>query len=208
VSAGRAEASDEFFRARTFDGVLRDGTPVRIRPIAPEDKDRLAEGMRNLSPQSRYRRFFSSIETLDPALLRHLTEIDYVDHFAWLALSGAGEHASPLGVGRYIRLPEQPDAAEIAITVGDEYQGRGLGTLLLDLLGLVAQEHGIREFVAVVLPENSPMRDLLRAAGIDMAWDPDIGALRGIGPVRGVDTITNTHLAAQLQAAARGERPG
>ena len=88
----------------------------------------------------------------------------------------------------------------------DDYQGRGLGTLLLDLLGLVALEHGIEEFVAVVLPENSPMRDLLRSAGIDVAWAPDLGALRGIGPVRDVDAVTNAALAPQLQAAARGEQ--
>jgi RimJ/RimL family protein N-acetyltransferase len=199
-------ATDEFLRARTLDCELRDGTPVRVRPIAPDDKDRLAEGMKRLSPQSRYRRFFSNMETLDPALLRHLTEVDYSDHFAWLAVSRDEPGGPAVGVGRYIRLRDRPTAAEVAITVRDDYQGRGLGTLLLDLLGLVALEHGIDEFVAIVQPENSPMRALLHSVGIDLAWDPEMGALRGIGPVRGVDAVTNVALAERLQSAARGQQ--
>jgi RimJ/RimL family protein N-acetyltransferase len=197
----------EFLSARTLDCELRDGTRVRVRPIAPDDKGRLAEGMKRLSPQSRYRRFFSNMETLDPALLRYLTEVDYSDHFAWLVVSREEPGEPAVGVGRYIRLRDRPTVAEVAITVRDDYQGRGLGTLLLDLLGLVALEHGIDEFVAIVQPENSPMRALLHSVGIDLAWDAEMGALRGIGPVRGVDAVTNVALAEHLQAVARGEQP-
>lgn len=177
--------ADEFIRRRTVDLTLRDGTPIRVRPIRPDDKELLVEGMRRLSPESRYRRFFSPVETLSPTLLRRLTEIDYVDHFAWIVLSRESEEvpAPAIAVGRYIRLSTEPTCAEVAITVRDDYQARGLGAMLLEILGLVARDHAITEFTAVVLPENSPMRHLLSDEGIDLQFDADAGALRGTGPI-------------------------
>jgi RimJ/RimL family protein N-acetyltransferase len=177
---------------------MDDGTQIRVRPIVPSDKPLLADGMRHLSPESRYRRFFTSIETLSPALLVRLTEIDYADHFAWLVVIDDEGCERAIAVGRYIRLPDDPTCAEVAITVRDDYQGRGLGTMLLQLLGRVALEHGITSFTAVVLPENSPMRALLQDEGITLHFDPDAGALRGTGPIA-IDTRTSD-LTAQFVA--------
>jgi len=137
----------EFVRRRTTEVALRDGTRVRLRPILPEDKAVLVEGFRRLSPESRYRRFMAPIQELTDDELRYLTEIDYVDHFAWLALDLEQPGHPGIGVGRYVRIPEEPDVAEAAVTVVDDYyQGRGVGTLLLEALGAVALENGIRRF--------------------------------------------------------------
>ena len=201
-----AEPSDDFIRRRTIELALRDGTRVRLRPIRPQDKSVLAESMKRLSPESRYRRFFSPIDTLTPGLLTLLTEIDYVNHFAWVALATdeIGEHA--VGVGRYIRLADSPTSAEIAVTIRDDYQGRGLGTLLYEMLGLVAHEQGITEFMAFVLPENSPMRHLLRGEGMELHFSSGDGVLRGSGPVRSQrDELLNADLYDDLRLAARGE---
>jgi len=102
--------------------------------------------------------------------IRYLTEIDYFDHFAWAALraEGAGEG---IGVARYVRLEAEPTVAEAAITVLDEYQGKGLGTLLLALLATAARAAGISHFRAYVLEGNAPMRELLEALGAHAAHD-------------------------------------
>ena len=145
---------------------LRDGTPVLIRPIRPDDKGLLREGFARLSEESRLRRFLAPVTQLTDGMLAYLTEIDYVDHFAWLA--GLAEDPTfGLGVARYVRLKDEPTIAEAAITVIDEYQGRGLGTILLGLLGARAREVGITAFRAFVLEDNAPMRALLDELGTE-----------------------------------------
>lgn len=138
-------ADRAFIERRTTEAELLDGTRVRIRPIVPQDKERLVAAFERLSPESRYRRFLSPVDEITPDLLRRLTEIDYVDHFAWAALLADDPGEPSVGVARYVRLPDEPGVAEAAVTVVDEYQGRGLGTLL-QALGAVALEHGIRRF--------------------------------------------------------------
>jgi GNAT superfamily N-acetyltransferase len=161
----------DFIKRRTTEAELLDGTRVRIRPIVPEDKERMVAAFERLSPESRYRRFLSPIEELTPDLLRTLTEIDYVDHFAWAALLAEEPGEPGIGVARYVRLPEEPDVAEAAVTVVDEYQGRGLGTLLIQALGAVALEHGIRRFRGVILADNRQIRELLEPMGAVLHFD-------------------------------------
>jgi GNAT superfamily N-acetyltransferase len=149
---------------------LRDGTPVLVRPIRPDDKGLIRQGFDRLSPASRYRRFLAPVDELSDAELRYLTEIDYIDHFAWAALR-ADRPDGGLGVARYIRLKEEPEVAEAAVTVIDEYQGKGLGTLLLALLAAAAVAAGIRSFRAYVLEGNVPMRELLETLGARTEFD-------------------------------------
>jgi RimJ/RimL family protein N-acetyltransferase len=155
---------------------LRDGTPVLIRPIRPDDKPLLVEGLSRLSEESRYRRFLAPVTALSEDQLRHLTEIDSWDHFAWVAVlrepPGRG-----IGVGRYVRLHGEPTVAEAALTVVDDYQGRGLGTLLLGLLAVAARAAGIERFRAYVLEENEPVREMLEALGAEARYDSP-GVLR------------------------------
>ena len=130
--------------------VLADGTEVVLRPIGPDDKPLLEQGMAALSPTSRRLRFMSSIESLSRSQLAYLTEIDHETHLAWGALIGG----RPVAVGRVIRLPDSPRSAEVAITVVDDWQRRGIGTLLVRLLAEIARSIGIERFVFDALPEN------------------------------------------------------
>jgi RimJ/RimL family protein N-acetyltransferase len=156
-----------YVAARTSQITLKDGSRVILRPGLPTDRALLAREFERLSPESRYRRFFSPMKEMSPRLLDYLTSMDYVDHFAWAALSAEpGPHGEPRGVGvsRYIRLSD-PTAAEMAVTVVDDWQGKGLGRILLDALVLEALENGITRFEGDVLAENGPMQELLRRTG-------------------------------------------
>ena len=173
MSPAAQEAAEEIahpLRLEQYRTTLRDGTPVLVRPIRPDDKDLIRQGFDRLSPASRYRRFLAPIDELSDAELKYLTEIDYVDHFAWAAVR-ADRPTEGMGVARYIRLKEEPEVAEAAVTVIDEYQGKGLGTLLLALLGAAALAAGIRTFRAYVLEGNVPMRDLLETFGARTEFD-------------------------------------
>jgi len=141
---------------------LDDGSEVLLRPIRPDDKTLLLQGFQRLSPGSRYLRFLGSKSTLSEAELRYLTEVDGRDHFAIVAI-GRDERGEPegLGVARFVRLRDRPDAAEAAITVVDRAQGRGLGRLLFLRLAAAAWERGVRRFQGEVLESNTRMRALL-----------------------------------------------
>lgn len=161
----------EFIERRTTTAELLDGTRVRIRPIVPQDKERLTAAFDRLSPRSRYRRFLTPLDELSPQMLRSLTEVDYANHFAWVALTLHEPEEPCVGVARYARLDHDPEVAEAAVTVVDDHQGRGLGTLLLQALGAVALEHGIRRFRGSVLADNREMREVLEPTGAALRFD-------------------------------------
>jgi GNAT superfamily N-acetyltransferase len=174
--------TEEFVRRHTTTVALNGDTRMLVRPIVPGDKDLLVEGFARLSPESRFRRFLGYMDKLRPPLLRYLTEIDYVDHFAWVGLD-KDQHRG-IGVARYVRIKDDPQAAEAAIVVVDEYQGRGAGTILLQLLGASALENGITRFVGEALADNQPIRELLDvigarvfdAAGGEVGFEVDLPA--------------------------------
>ena len=138
---------------------LRDGARLIVRPIGPDDKERLRAGWRRLSEESRYRRLFTPMPELSDRRLEYLTEIDHHDHEALGALDA--ETGEGVAVARYVRGAD-PDSAEVAVTVADEWQGRGVGTALLELLAGRAREEGVRRFTATVLAENQEALDLLK----------------------------------------------
>jgi GNAT superfamily N-acetyltransferase len=166
VSATAPDASYSF--------TLRDGTPVLVRPIRPEDKALLQQGVAQLSEVSRYRRFMRALTELSDSQLEYLTEIDYVNHMAWGALDLSETPSRGAGVARYVRSEDDPTKAEVAVTVADAYQGRGLGTLLLGVLAQSATQHGIRTFIAYVLHENAPMMRIFFDLGGQAETDGDV----------------------------------
>ena len=146
------------------DGVeleLNDQSWVKIRPIRPNDKEGLLAGFERLSEDSRYKRFLTPMDTLTSSQLRYLTEVDHRDHEALIACDLDG---NIVGVGRYVREPGS-DRSEAAVTVADDWQGRGLGTALTRILAARATEEGIRTFTALLLARNEDMRGLLDAVG-------------------------------------------
>jgi GNAT superfamily N-acetyltransferase len=143
---------------------LSDGQRVYLRLMRPSDKQMLLEGFERLSPDSRYARFMAPKSKLSEAELRYLTEVDGVDHFAMGAIR---RHLvakdEGIGIARFVRLHERPDTAEPAVTVADDYQGKGLGSVLLQRLIEAAWERDIRWFVTELLAENKASRRLIEA---------------------------------------------
>lgn len=144
--------------------LLRDGTQVVLRPIQPSDKRKLVEGLQHLSPESRYRRFFSLKARFTPDELKYLTELDGYDHFAIAALyrNSDGTEGEGAGVARFVRLRDEPGVAEPAVAVIDKMQGKGLGSLLMMRLGAAARERGIDRFRCDILAENAQMRTMIQ----------------------------------------------
>ena len=142
--------------------VLRDGSRVLIRPVQSADAPLLADGFARLSATSRWMRFLTPKKELSPAELRFLTDLDHHDHEAL----GALDHRDGRGVGvaRYVRQADDPWGADVAVTIVDEWQGRGLGTELLARLSDRAREENIRRFTALVAAENVAVAGLLRNA--------------------------------------------
>ena len=140
---------------------LRDGSEVAVRPIRPEDRETLATAFQRLSDQSRYQRFMTAIDELSPAQLDYLADVDHHDHEALVAFDETGEG---VGVARFVRL-DDGTTAEAAVTVIDDWQGRGLGTALCNLLAERAREEGIHRFNALLLAGNDQMQDVLASLG-------------------------------------------
>jgi RimJ/RimL family protein N-acetyltransferase len=147
--------------------VLRDGSKVLIRQVQPADAPLLADGFARLSPQSRRMRFLARKDQLSAAELRYFTDIDHHDHEALGALDQADGRG--VGVARYIRDADDPHAAEIAVTIVDDWQGRGLGTELLARLSARARREGICRFTALVAEDNMAMAGLLRKMSASLA---------------------------------------
>src|SRR5262245_9224128 len=119
------------------DALLRDGGSIHIRAIRPDDKQRLLEAFERLSSRSVYFRFFQTKQRLTDQELRYFTELDFTRAVALVATLQERQEEHVIGVGRYFRLQQagQPTThAEVAFTVADAHQGRGVGTLLLEHL--------------------------------------------------------------------------
>ena len=152
------------------EAVLRDGSPVLIRAIRPDDKQRLFEGFHHLSSRSISLRFFTRKKDLTENELKYLTEVDFNQHVAIVAeLENEGKE-DDIGVGRYIELKDKgPDrVAEIALTVDDEHQSLGVGTLLFQLLVALAQKQGISRLVADILLDNKSMLKIIEHSGFKL----------------------------------------
>jgi GNAT superfamily N-acetyltransferase len=147
------------------EAVLRDGGAICIRAIRPDDKIRLHQHFAALSPQSVYFRFMGIRRDLSDDDLKKLTELDFKDHVGLVATITENGVELLLGVARYIR-GKTPRRAEIAFAILDEYQGRGIGTLLLEHLNHIANANGITEFEADVLADNVRMLEVFAHSGL------------------------------------------
>jgi protein lysine acetyltransferase len=157
---------------------LRDGTAAGLRPVYPGDQYALVRGEPLFSVKTRYQRFLGAVH-MTPPLARYLAEVDYVDHFAWAAVDSA---EVPVGGASYVRSASDRALADISFLIEDEFQGRGLGTLLMGALAVAARRNGITRFCADVLAENAPMRAILAHAGIK--WQPaQAGVVHGYAAV-------------------------
>ena len=144
---------------------LRDGRPITIRALQPDDRDALLAAVEGSSTQSLYLRFFAVKRHFSEKEIDHFVNIDFVSHVALVAVLG-DEPRTIIGGGRYAMV--RNGAAEVAFAVVDEYQGQGLGRLLMRHLATIARAAGIAEFVAEVLPANRPMLKVFENSGLPM----------------------------------------
>lgn len=147
--------------AEEFDAVLKDGTPLRVRPLRADDAPRLLELYHKLSHESLYFRFFA-VPQPDPEKAAYLADVDYVDQFALLAEDAGGIVAT----ARYHRDAARPDHAEVAFTVADAMQGKGIGKILFRRLTDIARARGVGFFDAEVLRGNERMIRVFEGSGL------------------------------------------
>lgn len=151
---------------------LLDGRSLIIRAVCPADKSIFVEGMRHLSQESLYYRFLTPKRALTQKELQFFTEVDFHNHVALLALiKDADGEEHPAGVGRYIVIeaPKEPDCAELAFVVEDQYQHKGIATLLLKHLSIIAKASRIKRFKAIVLVDNLKMLDVFKHCGLPLS---------------------------------------
>jgi acetyltransferase len=163
---------------------LRGGGEYTVRPIHPDDAQMLQDLMHHLSAESRYFRFVTSMAELPPTMLARFTLIDYDREMALVAVykdrraEPNGEITSTeriIGVSRYITNPDQ-SSCEFALVVADDFNGKGLGTRLMESIMDVAREKGLAEIDGLVLANNPGMLKLMRSLGFTVksfAEDPD-----------------------------------
>lgn len=154
---------------------LPDGASILIRPIRSDDKRMLEDGLRQLSEESVHRRFLTPKSSFSRTELRYLTEVDGRDHVALVVEDGIRAHSASrvlaakprqpvrrlIAVGRFVRLHDDPEAAEVAIVVADDWQRRGVGSALSARLAAQARGHGIRHFTATMAADNVPAHKLM-----------------------------------------------
>jgi GNAT superfamily N-acetyltransferase len=153
---------------------LTDGTHVSIRAMRPDDREGLHEAFKRLSAASRYSRFLRPMGDLSDDLLDYLTKIDGKDHVALVATKESLDlkDESGVAVGRFIRLPDRKRSAEVAITVADACQGRGLGTLMLRALADAARRVDVDTFVAEMLGDHRAIPRLVKAGAKVVGREP------------------------------------
>ena len=152
--------------------VLRDGSTLTVRPIRAADAARLALFFTNLSLESRIFRFFAAVANADSSVKR-MVDVDYRRRYGIVALAGASQEI--VGHAMYVSIDHAK--AELALAVADEFQGRGLGTILLGQLAEAAAEAGFDVMEAVVRPENHRMLELLRESGFPIQTRSEPGEI-------------------------------
>jgi RimJ/RimL family protein N-acetyltransferase len=150
---------------------MRDGREVEIRALQPDDRDDMLAAVGRTGTQSLQRRFFVVKRGFSEKEIAFFMNIDFVNHVALAALADEGGRHVIIGGGRYIVT--EPGKAEIAFVVIDDYQGQGVGTLLMRHLAVLARKAGLRELIAEVLPENAAMRKVFGKFGFQAQRGPD-----------------------------------
>lgn len=179
---------------------MRNGDWFYLRPVLPGDVERTMNGPVEFSSETLYRRF-QSVRKPTKALLEYLFEVDYADHFVWVMTEGA--LGPVVADARVVREGHDATTAEVAFTVGDDYQGRGIGTFLMDALVVSADYLGIQRFTARVLSDNYAMRRILDRLGAVWVRE-DLGVVLTDVAVPTVDTISlEPELAAKIRDATR-----
>lgn len=152
---------------------LNDGSPVLIRPLRAEDRDREKAFIENLSPLTRHHRFLGEVKEVGDALLAQLMDVDGRRRVAYVALVHDNGTLREIGISRYAAIDTAPDTCEFAVTVADDWQHKGLDAVLMHHLIARAKDQGLRQMYSLDCPANHRMRQLATTLGFSRAIDPD-----------------------------------
>jgi RimJ/RimL family protein N-acetyltransferase len=154
--------------------LLSDGCQITVRAFRPEDRPALIAAVGQVGPRSRYLRFFTLKREFSEREREFFLNVDFDKHVALVAIAEEAGQNPIVGAGRYVGVA--PGKAEVAFTVIDRCQGRGIGLALMRHLTIVAREDGLQELVAEVLPENAPMLKVFERSGLRMStiMDPEV----------------------------------
>jgi ribosomal protein S18 acetylase RimI-like enzyme len=155
--------------------VLKDGTVGWVWPLLPTDRAALVREFETLSPESRRRRFLGPVLHLNDAMLTHLVdEVDGIDHVALVLMAEVDDELVPVGVARCVRYPQQPEAADVAVTIKDEWQGRGAASAMLEIL-MRQRPEGVTHLLTEVAADNPASLAMLRRLGPLHTYDTGMG---------------------------------
>ncbi|EWT01866.1 multidrug ABC transporter permease [Intrasporangium oryzae NRRL B-24470] len=182
------------------DVVLKDGTVAHIRAITPADADRVRAFHSRQSAESIYLRFFAPLRELSDKDVYRFTHVDHHDRVALVAtLDG-----EIIGIGRYDRV--DPTSAEVAFNISDHYQGKGIGSVMLEHLAAIAQEFGITRFTAEVLPQNRKMLTVFKEAGYEVSHHIEDGVVEVSFFILPTEQSKAVQLSREHRAEARSVR--
>ncbi len=184
------------------DVVLADGMVAHVRPIRPDDAEGIHEFHAGQSEESIYLRFFAPIKRLSDRDVHRFTHVDYADRVALVMTVGD----RIVGIGRYDRLKPGGTVAEVAFNVSDHFQGRGVGSVLLEHLADIAREGGVLRFVADVLPQNRKMIGVFRDAGYDASHEFDDGVIAVSFDIEPTDESRAVRMSREHRSEARSVR--
>jgi acetyltransferase len=156
---------------------LSDGTDIVIRPIRPEDADMEQDFVRNLSPEAKYFRFMNALQELSQEMLVRLTQIDYYNEMALIAVKPSGKGEEQIGVARYTTNLDQ-ESCEFALVVSDAWQGLGIGYQLMQKLMDIARDRGLERMDGQVLASNTRMLNMMRSLNFRIGPDPEDTAVK------------------------------
>ncbi|NJN27190.1 MAG: GNAT family N-acetyltransferase [Cyclobacteriaceae bacterium] len=165
------------FAGNSFFYPIKDSAYLCFKTLEKTDREMFIAGFQKLSPKSIYHRFFGFMKELTEEQLENLLNIDQKDHVAWAAFDIEGDSTAGVGVGRYRRNAAYPEEAELALTIIDEYQGKGVGTILLGILYYLAGMAGIKVFTGVILSDNAKLIRRFKELGADLkrvGWEYEI----------------------------------
>lgn len=182
------------------DVVLRDGTVASLRPIRPADVDGIHRFHAAQSDESIYLRFFAPLRRLSDADVHRFTHVDYVDRVALVVTM----REEIIGIGRFDRL--DAGTAEVAFNISDHYQGKGIGSVLLEHLAAIARDLGIARFTAEVLPQNRRMLDVFSDAGYEVARRVEDGVVEVGFDIEPTDRSRAVEMSREHRAEAQSLR--
>lgn len=149
----------------TIETRLSDGRPICLRTIRPSDEQRIREGIMELSDRSRYLRFFSAFREPPDSIVKRLSAVDGHDHIGWGAISLDGVDYPPIGAAHAIRMVDDPDTAELAVALLDDYHGFGLARMLIAAVLVDCAHEHLSYLEMQVMAENSAAAGLVKQLG-------------------------------------------